>query len=139
MPLEVLNGPTIQQDESLSDAIDCGSADLVRITMPADWTPAVLTFQISSDGNFFNDVFGYDGDEVVINVVPGAAVLVPQGLSRALGFIQFRSGTRDRPVPQEETRVFAVAVMRGGNLETVPLPGARFRQEFQRRRRGNNP
>jgi hypothetical protein len=45
-------------------------------------------------------------------------VLVPLELSRALGFIKFRSGTRYGPVPQESKREFAVAI--GGMAPTEP-------------------
>jgi hypothetical protein len=59
MALQVLNGPVIEAGESLSDALDCTSGSIIRLTMPAQWSPqAVLTFSISSDGNGFNDLVG---------------------------------------------------------------------------------
>lgn len=110
--LQVLEGPVIAADESLSEPIDCTAGQLVRITMPEGWTPAALTFQISTDGLFFNDLFGFDGYEVAIDeVVPGSAVLIPENVGRAIAFIKFRSGTRGNPVPQEAGRLFAVALL----------------------------
>ena len=111
--LEVLNGPVIEADECLSSAVDCRAGQLVRITMPADWDDgAALTFQISTDGEFFNDLFGMDGYEVAINeVVAGSAVLIPESVGRAIAFIKFRSGTRGNEVRQEQRREFAVAIL----------------------------
>ena len=112
MSLQVLNGPFIQAGESLSDGIDCRPGELVRLTMPGAWSEAApLTFQISTDGEFFNDLFKLDGHEVTVPaVVPGAAVIVPHDVGRAVAFIKFRSGTRAAPVVQEMLREFAVAI-----------------------------
>jgi hypothetical protein len=112
MTLEVLNGPVIAAGESLSDPLDCTGGNLVRITMPVDWTAAVLSFQASSDGVFFNDLFFSDGREIVFEVIPGTAVLVPVDTSAALAFIKFRSGTRENPIAQLAQRDFAVAIDR---------------------------
>jgi hypothetical protein len=112
MTLQVLNGPFIQAGESLSDAVDCSAGELVRLTMPGAWSAAApLTFQISTDGEFYNDLFKLDGHEVTLPVVvPGAAVIVPVDVGRAIAFIKFRSGTRGAPVVQEMLREFAVAI-----------------------------
>jgi hypothetical protein len=112
MTLQVLNGPFIQAGESLSDAVDCSPGELVRLTMPGAWTDAApLTFQISTDGVFYNDLFTLDGHELTLPVVvPGAAVLVSHDVGRAVAFIKFRSGTRAAPVAQDMLREFAVAI-----------------------------
>ena len=121
--LEVLNGPVIEAGECLSDAVDCSAGELVRITMPAEWDDgAALTFEISTDGAFFNSLFGFDGYEVAINeVVAGSAVLIPESIGRGIAFIRFRSGTRGNPVEQEKRREFAVAILR-------PEPDPDFRE-----------
>jgi hypothetical protein len=112
MALEVLNGPFIQAGESLSDALDCTGGTIVRITMPSQWTPANLTFAISSDGVMFNDLVDRKGDEITMTVVPGSAVVVAQfgDYLKAVGFLKVRSGSREHPVPQKELRQFAVAI-----------------------------
>jgi hypothetical protein len=113
--LQVINGPTIQVGESLSDVIDCSAGQLVRITMPAEWTYAELTFQFSSDGEFFNEMYGLDGYAVTIKtVVPGSGVVIPGDVGRAISFMRFRSGTEGNPVPQEATRAFALAIRTDG-------------------------
>jgi hypothetical protein len=111
MALEIINGPIIQPGESLSDAIDCSAGPLVRITMPAGWTPGGnLTFQLSSDGNGFNNLYDVNGEEITVVVVPGAAVRIPLEWSTMIAFIKFRSGSANNPVPQEVQRDFAVAI-----------------------------
>jgi len=123
--LQIITGPVIEAGESLSDAIDCGNGEMVRITMPADWSGGVLTFAISTDGEGFNDVYSFDGDEVAINVVRGSAVFVPQAMGRAVKFIKFRSGTSKNPQPQEQRREFAVAVEQGGGADIEVTPQRR--------------
>jgi hypothetical protein len=112
MTLSILNGPVIEQGESLSDGLDCTSGAIVRLTMPSDWTPANLTFQISSDGNGYNDLFAPNGEEVTIVVVAGSAVVLAHlaVYLRAVAFLKVRSGTHDHPVEQAERRQFAVAI-----------------------------
>ncbi|MBR0741163.1 hypothetical protein JQ581_29950 [Bradyrhizobium liaoningense] len=124
MPLVVLNGPIIAAGESLSDALDCTGSDIVRLTMPADWTDAALTFQISTDGLFYNNLFNHHGEEVSLPVIPGVAIVVPVDFLRAAAFIKFRSGTHQAPKPQLAQREFAVAVASGnaiGELAALPI------------------
>jgi hypothetical protein len=112
MPLTVLNGPFIQAGESLSDALDCTGGQIVRITMPGQWTPANLTFQISSDGALFNDLVDTKGKDISISVIAGSAVILAQygDFLKAIAFLKVRSGSRDFPVVQQELREFAIAV-----------------------------
>lgn len=111
MALQIINGPFIQAGESLSDSIDCSAGPLVRITMPGNWTSgANLTFQLSTDGQMFNDLYDVHGEEITIVVVPGAAVRIPLEWSTMIAFIKFRSGTASHPVAQKELREFAVAI-----------------------------
>jgi hypothetical protein len=110
--LQVLNGPTIQAGESLSDAVDCSPGQLCRITMPPDWTEAPLTFLFSTDGVFFNEMYGLDGYAVSIKVVvPGAGVIIPGDVGRAIAHLKIRSGNERDPVRQEATRSFAVTII----------------------------
>jgi hypothetical protein len=112
MPLTVLNGPFIQKGESLSDALDCTGGVITRITMPGAWTPANLTFQISSDGALFNNLVDRKGEEIQIVVVPGSAVVLSQygEYLKAVAFLKVRSGTGEHPVVQQDVREFAIAI-----------------------------
>lgn len=110
MVLSIIDGPIIAADESLSEGIDLTGKTLKRITMPAAWDNAILSFQISTDGNFYNDLHFADGLEVTMLITPGAAVIVPLSFADAYNFIKFRSGTAKNPVVQTAPRQFAVAV-----------------------------
>jgi hypothetical protein len=69
-----------------------------------------LSFQISTDRAFFNDLYLADGREVKAMVIPGAAVIVSEFFTDAYNFVKFRSGTSADPVVQTASRQFAVAV-----------------------------
>jgi hypothetical protein len=43
-------------------------------------------------------------------IVPNAGIIVPVHVSRAIGWIKFRSGSRTNPVPQSAERLFRVAI-----------------------------
>ena len=64
MAITFLDGPSIAAGESLSDGLDCSGGTIMRITMPFYWTAANITFQISTDGDQYNDLVGVDGQEI---------------------------------------------------------------------------
>ena len=107
----VISGPTIANRASLSSVLDCSTtvSGIKRITMPADWTPAWLTFQASQDGTTFSDLYFPDGKLVVVTVVPGSTVVVKGDVWRA-AFFKFRSGPPNAPVVQLATRTFSCFV-----------------------------
>jgi hypothetical protein len=80
--------------------------------MPAGWDNANITFQISSDGNGYNDLYNTDGEEVTLSVVTGSAVVLGQfgDYLKAIAFLKIRSGTRSHPVEQKAQRDFAIAI-----------------------------
>ena len=85
MPLTIFNGPIIQAGESLSSGIDCSAGPIVKITMPGNWVGAApLTFQTSSDGVMYNDIFNPDGTELKFAVIAGTGVI---GMRLTTGFI----------------------------------------------------
>ena len=106
-PLQIINGPIIDAGESLSAGIDCSAGPIVKITMPGNYVGDTLTFQTSSDGLMFNDIFQPDGTELMFRVIAGTGII---GMRLNTGFVKFRSGTRERPVVQPELREFAVAL-----------------------------
>jgi len=113
MPIALLDGPVIEAGESLSGPLDCTSGFPVRLTMPQPtdgWTPANLSFQISTDGSWFNDLYTFDGEEVLIPCIPGVAVIIPPDTFKAAVFLKIRSGRSSDPIVQEGARTFAVAV-----------------------------
>jgi hypothetical protein len=100
---------TIAAGESLSNALDCTKASVVSVLMPANWTPAVLSFQMSTDNVNFYDVYDATGIQVVRQIGAGTGVPVLPWSDTA-NYIKVRSGTRSAPVPQNET-VTLIAVM----------------------------
>jgi hypothetical protein len=111
MTLQIVDGPTILAGESLSDGADCSAGDIVRFTIPQEFTDANLTFQISSDGNFYNDLYDARGDEVTIPAKPDSAIVIKGEIwGAAINFIKIRSGTRSHPVPQDEDCKLAIAI-----------------------------
>lgn len=100
---------TIVAGQSLSIWIDCTAGAPVFLHMPSDWTPAMLTFQVSYDNTNYNDLFGPDGKELAFNVVPGTSVRIDPIWSPVM-YLKMRSGTRANPIPQEADRIIAVTV-----------------------------
>lgn len=110
MPLTIIDGPTIKEGESLSDAVDCSGGEIARITVPQEYTSANMTFQASSDGSMFNDLYNAEGEEITMVAKPNTTIAIRQPWGRLFGFIKFRSGTGKHPVAQKEDCKFAIAV-----------------------------
>lgn len=110
MTLTIIDGPTIKQGESLSDGADCSAGNIVRITVPQEYTSANLTFQVSSDGNLYNDLHDAAGTEVSIVAKADTGIVVSGAWAAGINFIRLRSGTRDNPVLQAVDCKFAIAV-----------------------------
>jgi len=110
MALAIVDGPTIKAGESLSDGADCSGGSIVRITVPQEFTPANLTFQVSSDGNLYNDLFGADGTEVTVAARSNTGIVIGERWVKSINFIKFRSGSRTHPVAQAVDCKFAIAV-----------------------------
>lgn len=110
MPLEIVDGPTIAKGESLSDGVDCSGGEIVRITVPQEFTESNLTFQVSSDGNLYNDLYDTEGEEITITARPDTTIVINERWSRVAGFVKLRSGSRDHPVEQDTDCKFAIAL-----------------------------
>jgi hypothetical protein len=128
MALQIINGPTIAAGQSLSDVLDCAGGTLVRITVPTEWSNAPLSFQVSTDNVYFNDLFLADGREVVVDCAAGRGIMLNPEMSASIAFIKFRSGTRDHPVVQTAERFFGVAVRTASawRPNLVDIPGLKF-------------
>jgi hypothetical protein len=110
MPLQIVDGPTILAGEALSDGVDCSAGNIVRITVPQEFTPANLTFQVSTDGGFYNDLFTAGGAEVTVVAHGSTGIVVPEPWTKSINFIKFRSGSRTHPIAQKVDCKFAIAV-----------------------------
>jgi hypothetical protein len=116
MGLQIVDGPTIAAGQSLSDGADCSAGGIVRFTIPQEFTKANLTFQVSTDGNFYNDVFDVHGKEIMVAAEPNSAIIIHELWTKSVNFIKFRSGSRNHPVLQKVDCRFAIAI----NTEEAP-------------------
>ncbi len=89
---------------SLSGPVSLGAMTIGGISMPAVWTTANLTFQVSPDGGTtWQELYDDRGNEVTIQVAAGQFILMlalPTYDWRAVNMVQVRSGTAALPVVQ---------------------------------------
>lgn len=105
---------TIANGTALSDVLDMDTEFLAGMIVHAAWTAAAITFQGSTDGaNFFN-VYDEGGTEVSI---ASASVVADRFISfsdtfmhklRACQYLKLRSGTAATPVNQLAARTISV-------------------------------
>jgi hypothetical protein len=110
MPTNVLT-PTILAGQSLSDSIDTVGGTAVICFAPALWTPANISFQLSTDAVLWEDLFEPDGTEIIMPLIAGTAILFRSEIQSAKGaYIKIRSGSRYHPVVQEQDAQFRILV-----------------------------
>ena len=103
---------TILINTALSAAVELNGADIIRISMPAAWTAADITFQVSDDGGTtFRDLYMEWGFELGMWVDVDTSVEMSVFL-RLLNIdqIKIRSGTSGAPVNQLAERIILLEV-----------------------------
>ena len=99
---------TIANGAALSNAVNLRGEVLVGLRMPAVWTAAGITFQVSMDNVTYQDLYAAGGGEVALTVVAAHQVaLDPDGYAGAR-WVKVRSGTGAVPVNQGAERVFSI-------------------------------
>ena len=104
---------TIPAGQSLSSAINATNANtgITRIIYPAAWTNnAWCTVLMSYDGATFADLYHRNGQPVILQVIPGATVLVDEQIYQQLAYFKLRSGSATHPIAQTEERVFTIVL-----------------------------
>jgi len=103
---------TIASAASLSGAVELKGADVLRISMPAAWTAADLTFQVSDDGGTtFRNVYWDWGPEMVVDASTSMTIeLSPFVQLRSIDQLKVRSGTAGTPVAQAGIRLIVLAI-----------------------------
>lgn len=91
---------TIAAGASLSDAIEIDGSALVGIVMPATWTAANLTVQMSHNDSTFNNVYDEVGTEKAIVVSTSRYILLNPADYIGCNSLKVRSGTAGTPVNQ---------------------------------------
>lgn len=95
---------TIANSASLSATVNLASRVLVGVLMPATWTAADLTFQVSLDGSTFVNAYDATGAEVTAVVDASTFVWLSPSIFAGAKFLKVRSGTSDTPVNQGGAR-----------------------------------
>lgn len=99
-----LNPAVIASGQSLSAACPLGALTVVGFSMPAAWTAAALTFQVSPDGGTtWQELYDGAGNEVTVQAAAGQFVIPladPSYLWRGINMVKVRSGTASAPVNQ---------------------------------------
>lgn len=95
---------TIAINASISNDIDLGLMRLGRIAMPANWTAASLTFQVSHDGVTWNNLCDMYGVEYTVTASAGNSNIMPLSDMLSVRHLRIRSGTSALPVAQAAAR-----------------------------------
>lgn len=95
---------TIASGGSLSASVDLEGYRLVRVDMPASWTAANLTWQVSTDDSTFYDLY-IDGSEYTTTADASNAYGIPVSDSvQMYRYLKVRSGTSSSAVSQGADR-----------------------------------
>lgn len=96
---------TLAEASALTGAINLGGLRLFAIIMPADWTSANLTFQMSPDaGNTWVNVMDQNGSEIVAVAGTSRCIVLDPTQFAAFQHLRLRSGTASASVNQTASR-----------------------------------
>jgi len=106
---------TIANGTSLSAAVNLGAQKLRGIAMPAAWTAAALSFQVSVDGSTFIELTDPRPSGVAYAAASGMAAAASQYLTidpvlfEGVAVLKVRSGVSGTPVNQGADRVLTLS------------------------------
>ena len=100
---------TIANGQSLSAAIDLKGRPLIGIVIPAAWTAAKRTFQVSLDGTTYNNLYNLQGDELTSEASTNRFIAMTQFEFLPVRYVKVRSGTSAVPVNQGAARTIILA------------------------------
>jgi hypothetical protein len=103
---------TIANGASLSSAVNIGSKTVLGVVMPAAWTTANLTFQVSYDGTNYANLYDKDGTEYTVTAAASRHIYVEPAQWVGVKYIKVRSGTSGTPVNQGADRSVVLVVRR---------------------------
>lgn len=95
---------TIANGESLSAGIDTNGLTVFAVQMPAAWTAASLTFEVSIDGETWGALYDSDGVEVAVPVSAGGVYSLSPSTFAGYARVKVRSGTASAAVNQGAAR-----------------------------------
>jgi hypothetical protein len=92
---------TIANGTSLSGALNLGGLRLFGIVMPAAWTTASLTFQMSPDGGTtWVNLYDVNGNELTASASTSRFIVLDPTNFASIAMLKVRSGTSGTPVNQ---------------------------------------
>jgi hypothetical protein len=92
---------TIASGTSLSGVLNLGGLRLFGIAMPAAWTAANLTFQMSPDGGTtWVNMYDANGNEMTATTSSSRHIVIDPTNFAAIQLLKVRSGTSAAPVNQ---------------------------------------
>lgn len=92
---------------SLSGAVDLGTMRPARLVVPAAWTAAAISFDVSADGVTYGPLYDQYGSEVSIssaNVVASRQIVLDPTLFMSVRYLKVRSGLNGAVVAQGAQR-----------------------------------
>ncbi len=95
---------TIAASGSLSDPVHVNGDFVGRIIMPAAWTAAVLTFQLSRDGVTYHDLYDTDNSEISLSLTVSRIYRLDPSNWTGIQWLKIRSGTGSSPINQAAER-----------------------------------
>lgn len=98
----------ITNGAALSDDIPCRDWPAIGLIMPAAWTAADLTFQVSIDGTNYYNLYDDGGNEVLVDAAVDRYVALPPTLFAGVLQFKVRSGTSGTPVNQGADRTITI-------------------------------
>lgn len=107
----------ITSGQSLSSALDLSTSDqrcgrLMALVMPAAWTAATLTFQVSADGTDYFNLYDASGNQYEVDAAASQAIILPPGDFAGFRYLKIRSGTSGTPVVQAADRTITALTAR---------------------------
>jgi len=104
LPLNLTNYQAIiAAGQSLSATVSIGASMLVGIVVPAGWVAGSITFQASTDGTTFQEVYDMLGNPIAIaagSTAAAAYVAISPDALAGINMLRVRSGTLGSPVVQ---------------------------------------
>lgn len=99
---------TIANGASLSAAVTLAGKGVIRLNMPATWTAANLTFQVSVDNVTYFDLYDKTGTEYTVTAAVSRSIIMPPADFVGMNYLKIRSGTSGTPVNQGASRDITV-------------------------------
>jgi hypothetical protein len=103
---------TIANGAALSGQVNIGNRLLVGLWMPATWTAASITFQVSPDGGTtWLELYSSAGVETTFTVAASQFIAVDPETLRGINAVKVRSGTSGSPVNQNQQSIVTLVTI----------------------------